>query len=188
LIRRDVFQDAGGFSEHPDHFSVLDGDMWLKLAPRHRFAFNSERLVHYRVSSASLSGSSKNFFRNNCGELAALEDALQREADALSEEMLAILRFRLGKSQAAHGRLLLDQALPDLAKSRRCYQESWRNGFRSPASVLFYLAGRLGDVPPLWLHKILSLRQWRMRRTPLIPPRRDESQRQVDGTSKASAV
>ncbi len=158
LMRRDVLLSVGGFSEHPDHFSVLDGDLWLKLAPRHRFAFNAERLVHYRVSNQSLSGSPLNLFRNSCGELAAIESALEREAETLDESLLDILRFRLGRAQATHGRLLLDLGEPDVAASRRYFREARRNGFRSASSVLFYLAGILGERPPLWIHRVLSLR------------------------------
>jgi glycosyltransferase involved in cell wall biosynthesis len=159
LLRRDVLLGVGGFSEHPDHFSVLDGDLWLKLAPRHRFAFNPERLVHYRVSGESLSGSPKNTYRNSCGELSAIESALERESRFLDASLLGILRFRLGRAQAKHARLLLRMNEPDLAASRRFYREARRNGYRSVSSALFYLAGIFGEKPPLWAHRILSLRE-----------------------------
>jgi glycosyltransferase involved in cell wall biosynthesis len=158
MMRRDVFIDAGYFSEHPDHFSILDGDLWLKLAPRHRFAYNPERLVHYRVSAQSLSGSPKNVFRNSRGELAALESAIERESAHLSVDFLKVLRFRLGRAQASHGRLLLEQEQPDLAGSRRYYQMARQNGYRSASSFLFGLAGVFGKHPPYWLHKALMFR------------------------------
>jgi glycosyltransferase involved in cell wall biosynthesis len=161
LMRRDVLLGVGGFSEHPDHFSILDGDLWLKLAPRHRFAFNSERLVHYRTSTTSLSTNPKNALRNSRGDLLAIESALQRESKNLDAGYLQLLQVRLGRAQARHGRLLLAKEEPDLVASQQFYRDAWRNGFKSASSMLFYLAGGLGQRPPLWLHRALERRRER---------------------------
>lgn len=161
LMRRNVLLEVGGFSEHPDHFSVLDGDLWLKLAPRHRFAFNQERLVRYRTSTTSLSGNPKNALRNSRGDLLAIENALDREAQNLDSSYLHLLRIRLGRAQARHGRLLLSEQQPDLIGSQQYYRDAWRNGYKSASSMLFYLAGGLGQHPPLWLHRVLERRHQR---------------------------
>lgn len=58
IIRRDVFTSEGLFDEQ--FRSCEDLDLWLRLTPKHQFAYNPAVLAKYRVHKKSLSASPDN--------------------------------------------------------------------------------------------------------------------------------
>jgi len=58
LIHRDVYLDAGGFSETLQ--SIEDWELWIRLASVHEIAYVDEPLVKYRVHSSSSSRNTRN--------------------------------------------------------------------------------------------------------------------------------
>jgi len=55
LMRRDVFESTGGFSEAQELRALEDYDLWIRVAARTRIHFLSEPLAVYQKSSTSLS-------------------------------------------------------------------------------------------------------------------------------------
>jgi glycosyltransferase involved in cell wall biosynthesis len=56
LMRRNVWEEVGGFDESPRHHGVEDYDLWLTIARRgYRFYGMKERLARYRVHGDSTS-------------------------------------------------------------------------------------------------------------------------------------
>jgi len=158
LYRTRVLQAEPGFSEHPDHFSVADGDFWLRLAPRHRFAYNPRPLLLYGVNPQSISHNPKNFLRNFQGEAIAVAAALERSRD-LPPWIARRLRHRLGWIQAAEARLLLDQEPPQRAHARELFRSSLRNGPVTSRYLPFQVLSLIGTAPPYYLHRIARLVQ-----------------------------
>jgi teichuronic acid biosynthesis glycosyltransferase TuaG len=153
LLRYDTMMAIGAFSEHPDHFSVLDTDLWLRLAPKHRFAYNTAKLVSYRISTTSLSGNPKNLLRNFRGEIIALRNTLA-DSDEIPQALVRRLRYRLGRSQVAYSRLLMDAEPPELELARQNLFESLANGYVSLRHLPFQLLAR---VSPQWQYRLHRL-------------------------------
>jgi len=57
VVRRDAFDEAGGFDEDRVLIATEDYDLWLRLARPGRLAYLDAPLVEYRVHDASLSDS-----------------------------------------------------------------------------------------------------------------------------------
>ncbi len=55
LIRKDAFNDAGGFDEDPEFKAVEDYDLWLRLSEKHRFHFIPRIHVYYRIHASQSS-------------------------------------------------------------------------------------------------------------------------------------
>ncbi len=117
MISRDALEAVGSFSECPEHFSVGDGDLWLRMAPRYRFAYNPEPLLLYRIRPESLCRNPANFIRNRKGEIISLEQAIARGGD-LPAPLLRSLRRRLSKVHSNCARLLLDEKPPRREEAR----------------------------------------------------------------------
>jgi glycosyltransferase involved in cell wall biosynthesis len=158
VLQREALMNVGGFSEHPDHFSVLDGDLWLKLAPRQRFAYNESRLLRYRVTATSLSGNPKNLLRNRRGDVISIRAAVEREFGQLDAASFKLLHRRLGIAEEALAQTMLDQPEPELTEARTLLKSMVAHGHITGKSLLFYSAALLGKRPPLWLQKLL---RWR---------------------------
>lgn len=56
LVRREAFEDAGGFDEDRALIAVEDFDLWLKLAERAAIGYVDAPLGRYRQTATSLSG------------------------------------------------------------------------------------------------------------------------------------
>jgi len=59
VVRRDCFEEAGGFDEDRVLIATEDYDLWLRLARLGRLAYLDVPLAEYRTHGASLSGSSR---------------------------------------------------------------------------------------------------------------------------------
>ena len=82
LIDREALEAVGGFSERPEHFVVGDGDLWLRMAPRFRFAYNpSRRFYCAGFPEESLCHNPANFIRIRRGEIISLREAIARGGD-----------------------------------------------------------------------------------------------------------
>jgi glycosyltransferase involved in cell wall biosynthesis len=55
LVRRDLFEQAGGFCEDPRLRGIEDYDLWLRIAALTDFQYIDEELLLYRHSETSLS-------------------------------------------------------------------------------------------------------------------------------------
>lgn len=74
LLRRDVFESAGRFSEDPLLPPAEDWDLWLRVAQSHRAAACEAALVRYRHH---LTGASRNVERMNRARRLVVERALR---------------------------------------------------------------------------------------------------------------
>ena len=54
VVRRDALTAVGWFSEAPEHASVEDYDLWIRLARRGPFAFIDEPLGEYQLHDAAI--------------------------------------------------------------------------------------------------------------------------------------
>lgn len=66
LVRKNVFDDIGGFDENRDLISVEDYDLWMRISLGYKIKFLNQFLVRYRIHSANASGillQSLSFFR-----------------------------------------------------------------------------------------------------------------------------
>jgi glycosyltransferase involved in cell wall biosynthesis len=154
VMQTDVLKREGGFSEHPDHFSVLDFDLWLRLAPRYRFAYNRRPLLQYRVSETSLSGNPRNRMLNFRGDVSALESALER-ADELPPDLQRLLRSLLSRYQSKYARMLLDETPPALELSCEVFRKAYRMGPFASRYLPFQVLSMVGRHPPYLFHRAL---------------------------------
>jgi glycosyltransferase involved in cell wall biosynthesis len=153
-IETAVLQKEGGFSEHPDHVSVLDLDLWLRLAPKYRFVYHPDRLLHYRVSAQGLSLNPTNQIRNLRGEILALEAAVERGA-SLPDNSQRLLRRWLSRRQSQYARALLDEAPPELDLSYEAFCKARYNCPFADRYFPFHVLSLAGRRPPYLLHRIL---------------------------------
>jgi glycosyltransferase involved in cell wall biosynthesis len=154
VMQTEVLRKEGGFSEHPDHFSTLDFDLWLRLAPRYRFAYNPEPLLQYRVSQTSLSRNPDNRMRNFRGDVKALELAFER-AHELPPDLERLLRSLLSRYQSIYARTLLDETPPALDLSRKVFRNAYRLGPFASRYLLFQMLSLVGSRPPYLFHRVL---------------------------------
>jgi len=77
LVRRDVFNELGGFSEDPAIPLAEDWDLWIRVAAEHPIAVCAEPLVKYRLHPA---GASHDVERMNQSRSVIVERALTLEA------------------------------------------------------------------------------------------------------------
>lgn len=157
VIDSAVLRRAGGFSEHPEHRSTLDFDLWLRLAPSVRFAFEKTPLLRYRVSPGSLSQAPANRVLNTRGQIRSLETLLDAPGD-LSEELVGLLHRRLGRAESELGRALLEAPRPDFDAARSLFAAAHERGFADRRLALFLAASRIGRAPTLALIRGLRLR------------------------------
>jgi len=76
LVRRDVFNELGGFSEDPAIPLAEDWDLWIRVAAEHPIAVCAEPLVKYRLHPA---GASHDVERMNQSRSVIVERALTLE-------------------------------------------------------------------------------------------------------------
>lgn len=157
VLRVEVLRTYGGFSEHPDHRSTLDFDLWLRLARRERFAYEPRALLRYRISPLGLSQNPANRVQNTRGQMLSLESALA-SGDTLPSELTALLRQRLGRAKSELGRALLEQPRSDLQRARRWLREAQADGFMDHRLRALLMASRLGMWAPKLLARLLRLR------------------------------
>ena len=160
MVDRAVLLREGGFSEHPDHFSNLDFDLWLRMAEKYRFAYNPERLLRYRLSPEGLSLNPANRLRNARGTIRSLEAARGR-FEVGQPQLAERLARRLGRSYAALGRALLGEANPDLPACRRAFKSAREYGFGDFRSRCFEVALAFGGVAATALWRWLEWRNLR---------------------------
>jgi glycosyltransferase involved in cell wall biosynthesis len=153
-IQTEVLKQEGGFTEHPDKFSVLDYDLWLRLAPKYRFAYNSEPLLYYRVSPDSLSGNPKNTVPTFRGEIDSLEAAWIKSSQ-LPVPYQRILRKMLSARQSQYARALLDQTPPAIDPSCKALRKAFRRGPIVSRYLPFQLLSFFGGMPLFWVHRLL---------------------------------
>ncbi len=55
IIRKEAFNDAGGFDEDPGLKAVEDYDLWLRLSERYKFHFIPRIHVYYRIHASQSS-------------------------------------------------------------------------------------------------------------------------------------
>jgi hypothetical protein len=149
-----ALKKEGGFSEEPDHASVLDIDLWLRMAPKYRFAYHPERLLDYRIGRQSLSFHPENQVRNYRGEIAALERAIGRSRD-LPADLQRLLRKLLSRRQSQYARVLFDQSPPALDLSRDALRSACRIGPFATRYLPFQVLSLAGRRPPYLLHRVL---------------------------------
>jgi len=154
IICRDALDDVGGFSEVPEHFSVGDGDLWLRMAPKYRFAYNPDPLLLYRIRPESLCHNPSNYLRNRRGELISIQGAIERGGD-LPPELLRRLRRRLSRVHSAYGRLLLDEKPPLREEARDQFRAAFRQAPFWSQYLPFHLLSLAGAGPPYYLHRLL---------------------------------
>jgi hypothetical protein len=108
VVRKSVFQDAGGFDEDPELISVEDYDLWLRIAAKHSLDHVDEPLVRYRRHPQ---GISKNHARSYFGEKKVLElnhKRFARQYPTLNHRWpsrMAQLYFELGMEYFIDSRL-----------------------------------------------------------------------------------
>jgi glycosyltransferase involved in cell wall biosynthesis len=154
LVRHDALDAVGGFSELPDHFCVWDGDLWLQMAPRFRFAYNPEPLLLYRIRAESLCHNPAHFLRNRRGEIISLERAIARGGD-LSAPLMRSLRRRLSRVHSIYARLLLDERPPHRDQAREHFRAAFRQAPFADQYLPFHLLSLAGTMPPYYLHRLL---------------------------------
>ncbi|MHC4512298.1 MAG: glycosyltransferase family 2 protein [Planctomycetota bacterium] len=66
VLRRDAFDEAGGFDEDRVLVATEDYDLWLRVARLGRLAYMDAPLAEYRVHDASLSDSSRFLAGSDC--------------------------------------------------------------------------------------------------------------------------
>jgi len=154
MIGREALESVGGFSECPEHFSVGDGDLWLRMAPRYRFAYNPEPLLLYRIRAESLCRNPANFIRNRYGEIISLEQAIARGPD-LPATLMRRLRRRLSKVHSNCARLLLDEKPPRREEAREHFRAAFRQAPFAFPYLPFHLLSIAGTMPPYYLHRLL---------------------------------
>lgn len=154
LIQRDAMEAVGGFSERPEHFVVGDGDLWLRMAPQFRFAYNPEPLLLYRVREDSLCHNPTNFIRNRHGEIISLREAIARGGD-LPASLMRALRRRLSKVHSNCARLLLDERPPRHEEARDHFRAAFRQAPFASQYLPFHLLSFAGTTPPYYLHRLL---------------------------------
>jgi glycosyltransferase involved in cell wall biosynthesis len=154
MIRRDALEAVGGFSEVPEHFSVGDGDLWLRMAPQYRFAYNPEPLLLYRIREESLCHNPANFLRNRRGEIISIERAIERGGN-LPASLLRSLRRRLSRVHSSYARLLLDEKPPCRDQAREHFRAAFRQAPLLGQHLPFFLLSLAGTTPPYYLHRLL---------------------------------
>lgn len=157
LIRRDALAAVGNFSRQPDElcvWCVWDGDLWLRLAPHFRFAYNPKALLLYRVRSDSLSHNPAYFRRIRRGEISTIEQAIERGKD-LPISLMKSLRSRLSKEHTAYARLLLDEKPPLHEQARQHFRAAFRQAPIASKYLPFHLLSLTGAMPPYYLHRLL---------------------------------
>lgn len=59
LLRKDVFEEVGGFVEDRKYFSIEDYQLWLRVCSKFKCDFVDEELVRYRIHQNQISTNSK---------------------------------------------------------------------------------------------------------------------------------
>ena len=77
LLRRDVFEALGGFSDDPNVVPAEDWDLWLRVVARHKAKLCPEPLVDYRFHKSSVS---RKDLKMNRARLLVLTRMLQSDA------------------------------------------------------------------------------------------------------------
>jgi len=110
VVRRDVVVAAGGLF---DGLVPCDHDLWLRIAEQHRIGHLDEALVEYRQHGGQLSRSRRQWEQ----AVRVLDDAGHRHRYQRStiRKRSAVLSFRLGQYDMAHGRRL--RALAHLGRA-----------------------------------------------------------------------
>lgn len=100
VVRREILESIGGFSEDPNFHSVEDYDLWLRLSQQTKFRFVHEVLGNYRLHPDSLGSDPEynlrhrlNVFDRHVTEYFKLRDAT----------VVDRLRIRLHRSSAFRG-------------------------------------------------------------------------------------
>lgn len=110
MVRRDAFQEAGGFRD--DMPNALDWDLWFRLAARRPGALIAEPLIHYFRTPGSLSTSRLPKLESNIALLERIasgvprKDAVaqRRAASALTEFYWSLGLWQLRAGDAARAR------------------------------------------------------------------------------------
>ena len=113
VARRDVVLAAVAAGALADGLVPCDHDLWLRIAEQHHIAHVDERLVEYRQHGGQLSRNRRQWEQG----VRVLEDAARRHRYRRStlRKRSAVLSFRLGQHDMAHGKRL--RALAHLGRA-----------------------------------------------------------------------
>lgn len=149
VIRREIWERVGGFSEDRPPRNTEDWDLWLRIASRYRIGFVNAPLARYRVHNLS-SLRRLDPITHYEHRLSVVEAAVAREPSKLGD----LRRKAISNLQLAAGKAILQSRAS--AEARPMLLQAFQTDpFGSPAMAYLLLS----LLPKRALHSIVGLKK-----------------------------
>jgi glycosyltransferase involved in cell wall biosynthesis len=150
LVRRDVFDQAGYFSESPVTRIGEDWDLWLRIAAMYKVGYVHQPTAGIRQHKTSMIGSvDLGYYLNS--KLTVVEEALQREPKRLQD----LRKTAVANVLASTGEYMLARGAR--REARKVFREALMDNPSSLRSIFFFLLSFL----PAWM--LATLKKGRFR-------------------------